>query len=77
MTCRGPTPDYPRLTPDYTILILESGLGYGAYGLYGCSESGTACTTTGTGPAVHNAVGKWIDDYPITPDRILKALGKI
>ncbi|MBN2318509.1 MAG: hypothetical protein JXR49_05500 [Acidobacteria bacterium] len=57
--------------------ILESGLGYGAYGLYGCSEGGTACTTTGTGPAVHNAIGKWITDFPITPDRVLKALGKI
>ncbi len=57
--------------------ILESGLGYGAYGLYGCSESGTACTTTGTGPAVHNAIGKWIDDYPITPDKVLKALGSL
>jgi len=57
--------------------ILESGLGYGAYGLYGCSESGTACTTTITGPAIYNAIGKWVDDYPNTPDKILKALGKI
>ena len=57
--------------------ILESGLGYGAYGLYGCSECGTACTTTITGPAIYNAIGKWIDDYPTTPDRVLKALGKI
>jgi CO/xanthine dehydrogenase Mo-binding subunit len=57
--------------------IVESGLGYGAYGLYGCSESGTACTTTITGPAIYNAIGKWVDDFPTTPDRILKALGKI
>jgi xanthine dehydrogenase molybdenum-binding subunit len=57
--------------------ILESGTGYGVYGLYGCSESGTACTTTITGPAIYNAIGKWVDDYPTTPDKILKALGKI
>jgi CO/xanthine dehydrogenase Mo-binding subunit len=57
--------------------ILESSSGYGAYGLYGCSESGTACTTTVTGPAIYNAIGKWIDDFPTTPDKVLKALGKI
>jgi CO/xanthine dehydrogenase Mo-binding subunit len=57
--------------------ILESGLGYGAYGLYGIGESGTACTTTVTGPAIYNAIGKWIDDFPTTPDKVLKALGKI
>jgi len=25
---------------------------------------------------VYNAIGKWIDEYPITPDRVLEALGK-
>jgi CO/xanthine dehydrogenase Mo-binding subunit len=29
------------------------------------------------GPAVYNAIGVWIDDYPITPDKVLKALGKM
>ena len=28
-------------------------------------------------PAVYNAIGKWIDELPITPDKVLKALGKI
>jgi len=27
-------------------------------------------------PAVYNAIGKWIDDFPITPDKVLAALGK-
>jgi CO/xanthine dehydrogenase Mo-binding subunit len=27
--------------------------------------------------AIHNAIGKWVNDYPTTPDRVLKALGKI
>jgi CO/xanthine dehydrogenase Mo-binding subunit len=27
-------------------------------------------------PAVYNAIGKWIYEYPVTPDKILKALGK-
>jgi CO/xanthine dehydrogenase Mo-binding subunit len=28
-------------------------------------------------PAVYNAIGVWIEDFPITPDKVLKALGKI
>jgi len=27
--------------------------------------------------AVSNAVGTWLHEYPVTPDRVLKALGKI
>jgi len=27
--------------------------------------------------AVYNAIGKWILDFPITPDKVLGALGKI
>ena len=26
--------------------------------------------------AVYNAIGKWVDDGPITPEKVLKALGK-
>jgi CO/xanthine dehydrogenase Mo-binding subunit len=28
-------------------------------------------------PAVHNATGIWVNDMPMTPDRVLKALGKV
>jgi len=28
-------------------------------------------------PAVYNAIGVWIYEFPITPDKVLKALGKI
>jgi hypothetical protein len=27
--------------------------------------------------AIFNATGKWVLDYPTTPDRVLKAMGKI
>lgn len=57
--------------------IVESALGYGPYGMYGIGESGAACTTTVTAPAIYNAIGKWVTDFPTTPDKILKALGKI
>ena len=57
--------------------IVESGFGYGPYGIYGIGESATACTTTVTAPAIYNAIGKWVTDFPTTPDKILRALGKI
>jgi CO/xanthine dehydrogenase Mo-binding subunit len=57
--------------------ILESAFGLGPYGMYGVGESGTACTTTVTAPAIYNAIGKWVIDFPTTPDKVLKALGKI
>jgi CO/xanthine dehydrogenase Mo-binding subunit len=55
---------------------LETGLGYGPYGLVGIGESSACCTNAITGPAIFNAIGKYIDSYPTTPDKVLKALGK-
>jgi xanthine dehydrogenase molybdenum-binding subunit len=56
--------------------IVETGLGYGPYGSAGCSEAPGAVLSTIAAPAIYNAIGKWIDDWPITPNKILKALGK-
>lgn len=57
--------------------IIETHLGFSSYGLYGCSEAGKAVTAAAfLVPAVYNAIGKWIEDTPVTPDRVLKALGK-
>ena len=32
--------------------------------------------SVGPGLAVSNAVGAWLYEYPVTPDRVLKAIGK-
>lgn len=57
--------------------IIETHCGWSAYGLYGCSEAGKAATAAALlVPAVHNAIGVWIEETPVTPDRVLKALGK-
>jgi xanthine dehydrogenase molybdenum-binding subunit len=55
--------------------LLESGLGWGAYGATGIGESGGAMVGNLVPIAVFNAIGKWVDS-PSTPDKILKALGK-
>ena len=62
--------------PIGTILV-ESGMGYGPYGSVGIGEDIGTVMTGILAPAVHNAIGVWIDDHPITPDKVLKALGKI
>lgn len=73
--------DYPVLTildvGDIECPIVETHLGWSAYGLTGCSEAGKAATAAAfLVPAVYNAIGKWIEDTPVTPDRVLKAMGK-
>jgi CO/xanthine dehydrogenase Mo-binding subunit len=57
--------------------IVETHLGWSAYGLCGCSEAGKAAIAAAFFiPAVYNAIGKWIEETPVTPDRVLRALGK-
>ncbi len=72
---------YPVLTTldvgEIKCPIVETNLGWSAYGLYGCSEAGKAAVAAAILiPAVYNAIGKWIEDTPVTPDKVLKALGK-
>jgi len=72
---------YPMLTildvGDIEAPIVETHLGWSAYGLCGCSEAGKAATAAAIlVPAVYNAIGKWIEETPVTPERVLKALGK-
>ncbi|MCP4681312.1 MAG: xanthine dehydrogenase family protein molybdopterin-binding subunit [Desulfobacterales bacterium] len=61
--------------PIDTILV-ETGMGYGPYGVVGIGEDIATLVPGLMGPAVYNAIGVRINDFPITPDKILKALGK-
>jgi xanthine dehydrogenase molybdenum-binding subunit len=58
-------------------VINESHLGYSAYGALGMGENVGACLSGITSSAIYNAIGKWVLDFPTTPDKVLKALGKI
>ena len=69
----GTMNDYPPAR----CLINESHLGYAAYGAYGIGENIGASMSGITTGAIYNATGKWVLDYPTTPERVLKALGKI
>jgi xanthine dehydrogenase molybdenum-binding subunit len=57
-------------------LLVETGMGYGPYGLVGIGEDVATIVPTLIIPAVHNAIGIWVQDLPMTPDKVLKALGK-
>jgi xanthine dehydrogenase molybdenum-binding subunit len=57
-------------------ILVETGGGYGPYGLVGIGEDTASLVPTLIGPAVHNAIGKWVEGFPITPDKVLKALGR-
>lgn len=54
----------------------ETEMGYGAYGTVGIGEDVATVTTYLLESAVYNAIGKWVDDGPITPNKVLMALGK-
>jgi CO/xanthine dehydrogenase Mo-binding subunit len=69
----GTMNDYPVVEG----LINESHLGYAAYGAYGIGENIGASMAGITVSAIHNATGAWVMDYPTTPDKVLKALGRI
>lgn len=62
--------------PISTVLV-ESGMGYGPYGSVGIGEDVATLVPALLAPAVHNAIGVWINDFPITPAHVLKALGKV
>jgi CO/xanthine dehydrogenase Mo-binding subunit len=55
--------------------LVETGMGYGPYGLVGIGEDVATVAPSLVAPAVFNAIGKWVDEYPITPARVLRALG--
>ncbi len=57
-------------------ILVETGMGYGPYGIVGIGEDIATILPPLIGTAIHNATGKWIDRYPATPDVVLRALGK-
>lgn len=57
-------------------VAVETLLGYGAYGNMGIGEDVNCVVRNVLRYAVYNALGVWINEDPITPERVLKALGK-
>ncbi len=69
----GTMNDYPVVQ----CILNESHQGYSAYGACGIGENVGASLSAIVAGAVYNAIGQWILDFPITPDKVLKALNKL
>jgi CO/xanthine dehydrogenase Mo-binding subunit len=65
--------DMPQIEP----VLLEVWRGAGEYGACGIGEGTLTCTPRAIANAVYNAIGERIDAIPITPDKVLRALGRI
>jgi len=65
--------DVPAVEP----VLMEVWRGAGDYGACGIGESVLCCTPRAIANAIYNATGARIDDIPITPEKVLRALGKL
>jgi xanthine dehydrogenase molybdenum-binding subunit len=65
--------DMPKVDP----VLLEIRKGAGEYGACGIGEGTLTCTPRAIANAVYNAIGTRVDEIPITPEKILRALGRI
>jgi xanthine dehydrogenase molybdenum-binding subunit len=62
--------------PEVEAVLMEVWKGEGEYGACGIGESVTTCTPTAIVNAFYNATGVRINEIPLKPERVLKALGK-
>jgi len=58
-------------------ILVEQADPRGPYGVRGVGEMPYLPLTPALAAAVHDATGVWFDDFPLTPERVLRGLGKI
>jgi len=63
--------------PTTKAIILESGTGVGPFGAKGIGEPALTPAAPAVANAVADAIGVRIHDLPLTPERVLRALGKV
>jgi CO/xanthine dehydrogenase Mo-binding subunit len=67
--------DMPKMN-DLQEIIVEFPCAWGPFGAKGMSETGATTAAPAIANAIYNAIGVRIRGDHLTPDRILKALGK-
>jgi CO/xanthine dehydrogenase Mo-binding subunit len=60
--------------PQLETIIIENPSADGPYGAKGVSEMANNAQPPAIAAAVHDAIGVWITELPITPERVLRAL---
>jgi CO/xanthine dehydrogenase Mo-binding subunit len=58
-------------------VLLEISDPNGPWGARGVGELPFLTVAPAIGAAIHDATGVWVDEFPFTPERVLRALGKI
>ncbi|MCE5254383.1 MAG: xanthine dehydrogenase family protein molybdopterin-binding subunit [Actinomycetia bacterium] len=62
--------------PPITSFLVESHEPHGPYGAKACGQVSNIPAAAALAGAIYDAVGVWIKDQPITPDKILRALAE-
>ncbi len=62
--------------PDIDPVLLEVWRGAGEYGACGIGEGTVTCTPRAVLNAIYNAIGVRVNEIPVKPEKVLKALGK-
>ena len=70
-------PTVQDIPPVMESIILENPDPNGPWGALGVAEMPFISLAPAVTAAVHDATGVWFDEFPLTPERILKGLGKI
>lgn len=63
--------------PEMEHVVLETPFPSHRFFAVGVGEIATSPGPSAVLMAVSNAIGRWIHEYPVTPDRVLKALGRV
>src|SRR3990172_8178723 len=63
--------------PEMTNVVLETPVGSHRFGAIGVGEVATAPGPSAVLMAASNALGMWMDEYPLTPERVLRTLGNV
>jgi len=61
--------------PNIDVIFVEHPKEYGVYGAHGIGEPPLSIPAPTIANAIYNAIGVWVEDLPITRDKILSALG--
>src|SRR5581483_1699749 len=62
--------------PEFNTIVIENPSADGPYGAKGISEMANNPQPPAIAAAVYDAVGVWVTELPITPERVLRALTK-
>ncbi|HEY7061503.1 MAG TPA: xanthine dehydrogenase family protein molybdopterin-binding subunit [Chloroflexota bacterium] len=61
----------------FKVDIVEHGDGPGPFGAKGMSQTSIPCTAPAINNAIRDAIGVYLESVPFTPEKILRALGKL